>query len=358
MLHFVITTLVLLPLVFSTEVFAKNKVIKVGILGSFFEQKFSKHIYPDFTKKTGISIKSVKLPNSISAQESFLFKRNKLDVVMMNPMNVRIAHSEHLLLPFSPDSVPNLKYVIPDLIFYNDKKKKKVLSIGFITWYLTLITRISVYENAPESWRILWQPNHKVGFRYDLKYSYLLDITAKTFFADEPNILKNKKGILKVMKKAAQINDNVKYWFDHGKEFLSLLYQGSVDIGSNYHDIVIQRIRDNKKEIIRTTFPKEGGVMEYGSFVISSKSNNPLESAEFINYMLSKPVQVKISKILGTAVALDYKHIEDNFSYKEFRERTSIIPPIIPDPNLFNKFGDFIEIHWDEMMEAKKVDQS
>ena len=340
--------------VFSAGVFANNKVIKVGILGSFFEKKFKEHIYPDFTKKTGISVKSVKLPSSISAQESFLFKRDKLDVVMMNPMNVRIANHENLLLAFNSDSIPNLKYVIPELVFYQDKEKEKTLSIGFITWYLTLITRVDAYQEAPESWSILWQPNHKVGFRYDLKQSYLLDITAKTFFADETDILKSKEGILRVMKKAVQIQNNVKHWFDHGKDFLSLLSQGSVNIGSNYHDIIIQRIKDDKKAMIRTTFPKEGGVMEYGSFVISAKSDNPVESAEFINYMLSKPVQVKISKILGTAVALNYEHIEDSFSYKEFRERTSIIPPIIPDPNLFSKFGDFIESNWDDMLESNK----
>ncbi len=45
----------------STPVLAEN-TLKVGVYGGYFKDSFDKHIFPDFTKDTGIKIESVAEP--------------------------------------------------------------------------------------------------------------------------------------------------------------------------------------------------------------------------------------------------------------------------------------------------------
>ena len=45
-------------------VFASDRSIKIGTYGGYFEDSFKKHVYPEFTKATGIAVESVTQPNS------------------------------------------------------------------------------------------------------------------------------------------------------------------------------------------------------------------------------------------------------------------------------------------------------
>ncbi len=45
----------------SSPVFAEN-TLKVGVYGGYFKDSFDKHIFPDFTKDTGIKVESVAEP--------------------------------------------------------------------------------------------------------------------------------------------------------------------------------------------------------------------------------------------------------------------------------------------------------
>ena len=41
---------------------AAEKTLKVGVYGGYFKDSFDKHIFPDFTKETGIKVESVAEP--------------------------------------------------------------------------------------------------------------------------------------------------------------------------------------------------------------------------------------------------------------------------------------------------------
>ena len=41
---------------------AQDKSLKVGVYGGYFKDSFDKHIFPDFTKATGIAVESVAEP--------------------------------------------------------------------------------------------------------------------------------------------------------------------------------------------------------------------------------------------------------------------------------------------------------
>ena len=329
------------------------QTLYVGVVGSWFEGKLKKGVFTEFTKETGIQIKSNPLSSGATVNESLKLARKPYDVTMFMPANAVIAKNMGILHPLTVKDVPNIKYVLPELLV---KDGSKVYSIGTLAWYISLITHTDVYKEAPKSWSILWDKNHKVGLRYALKNNYLIDITAKTFFANQPNILKNKEGILQVLKKAAEIDKTIDFWFDDGKDFLVALEEKEISLGSNYHDLIVSRAKKGKP--FRTTFPKEGAVIEYGSFAILKGSQNLDAAKKFINFMLSKEVQVKVSKALGTATALKPKIVRGSFTEEEFADRTSLIQPLVPDPELMVKFGDFINGKWDEIMNNSREEKT
>ncbi len=41
---------------------AQDKSLKVGVYGGYFKKSFDEHIFPDFTKATGIAVESVAEP--------------------------------------------------------------------------------------------------------------------------------------------------------------------------------------------------------------------------------------------------------------------------------------------------------
>ena len=41
---------------------AQDRSIKVGVYGGYFKDSFDKHIFPEFTKATGIAVESVAEP--------------------------------------------------------------------------------------------------------------------------------------------------------------------------------------------------------------------------------------------------------------------------------------------------------
>ncbi len=45
----------------ASPVYAEN-TLKVGVYGGYFKDSFDKHIFPDFTKDTGIKVESVAEP--------------------------------------------------------------------------------------------------------------------------------------------------------------------------------------------------------------------------------------------------------------------------------------------------------
>ena len=338
-------------LLLAVSLFAQT--LNVGVVGSWFEGKLKKGVFAEFTKQTGIKINSAPISSSATVDESLKLARKPFDVTMFMPANAVKAKNRGLLLPLSVKDIPNLKDVLPELVL---KDGSKVYTVGTLAWYISLITHTETHKNEPKSWAELWNKDHKLGLRYALKNTYLIDITAKTFFAKQPNILKNKEGILKVLKKAAELDRSIKYWFDDGKDFLVALEEKEINVGSNYHDLIVGRAKKGKP--FRTTFPKEGAVIEYGSFAVLKGTQNPDIAKQFINYMLSKKVQISVSKALGTATALKPELVRDGFTKEEFADRTSLIQPLVPDPELMVKFGDFINEKWDEIMSESREEKT
>ena len=60
----------------------------------------------------------------------------------------------------------------------------RIAGIGAVSWYITLVTNTDVYPEPPTSWAALWDPANKdkLGLLALVSNSFLLEVTAKTFF--------------------------------------------------------------------------------------------------------------------------------------------------------------------------------
>jgi len=257
------------------------------------------------------------------------------------------GQSTKLWAPFDMSKLENAKYVRPQLV--NKYSDGKVCGLGAVSWYITLVTNTDVYPKPFDSWQALWAPEQKdrVGLLALASNSFLLEITASTYFGGT-KILDTEDGILKVLNKLAELKPNVKLWYRDEAQFQNALQTGEIPMGQYYHDV--SGLAASEGFPVRSTFPKEGGVLDSGSWMISRASKKAEEAHVFMNYMCQPEVQAKLSRKVGTAPTVDRKYLDLND--KEFAAVSSAISPIIPRYDMYLKRGDWLEQKWTEMVTA------
>ncbi len=175
--------------------------------------------------------------------------------------------------------------------------------------------------------------------------SFLLEITAKTFFGGD-KVLDSEEGILKVMNKLAEVKPNVKLWYRDEGQFQQALQAGEIPMGQYYHDVTGIAAADGHP--VRSTFPKEGGVLDSGSWSVTKASKKLDEAHIFINYMCRPDIQAKLSRKVGTAPTVKRNFLD--LTDEEFGAVASDIEPIIPRYDMHDARSDWLSQKWTEMV--------
>jgi putative spermidine/putrescine transport system substrate-binding protein len=324
--------------------------LKVGVYGGYFKDSFDKHIFPDFTKETGIKIESVAEPTGeawlVQLEQAARAGQAPADVSMMSQTVMLRGQRTQLWTPLDLNKIPNHKHLLSQSI--NRYPDDRVSGIGAVGWYITLVSNTNVFKTAPTSWADMWKPDKKnsLGLLALASNSFLLEITAKTFFGGY-DILNSKDGILKVLNKLAELKPNVKLWYRDEGQFQQALQSGEIPMGQYYHDVAGLAAADGHP--VRSTFAKEGGVYDSGSWAVSKASKKLGEAYIFIDYMCRPEIQAKLSRKVGTAptVRRDVTGLTD----KEFSSVSSDIPPILPRYDLYtSELSDWVNQKWTEMV--------
>jgi len=324
--------------------------LKVGTYGGYFKDSFDKHIYPDFTKETGIKIESIAEPTGeawlVQLDQAARAGKAPADVSMMAMGPMLRGQKRNLWTPLDLAKLPNHKNLLAPFVHrYPDGR---VDGIGAVSWYITLVSNTNVFPQAPKSWAEMWAPDKKdrLGLLALATNSFLLEITAATFFGGT-KILDTKEGIIKVLDKLAEIKPNVKLWYRDEGQFQQALQSGEIPMGQYYHDVAGLAAADGHP--VRTTFPKEGGVMDSGVWAVTKASKKLEEAYTFMNYMSRPDIQAKMSRKVGTAPTV--KRELTDLTDAEFSSVSSAIPPIIPRYDIyFELYGDWINTKWTEMV--------
>ena len=329
---------------------AQGQSLKVGVYGGYFKDSFDKHVFPAFTEATGIAVESIAEPTGeawlVQLEQAARANVAPADVSMMSQVSTLKGIAAELWAPIDLAKIPNSTHLKPE--FINKYPDGRVAGIGAVTWFITLVSNTNAYPQAPDSWAFLWDPSNKdkLGLLALVSNSFLLEITQKTFFADQPTILDTEEGILKVMDKIAELKPNVRLWYRDEAQFEQALKSGEIPMGQYYHDVTGLAAADGFP--VRSTFPKEGGVNDAGSWVISRASPAIEPAHTFIDYMTRPETQALLSRKVGTSPTVKREVLD--LTAEEFGTVSSEIPPIIPRYDLYQTKTDWLNQKWTELI--------
>ncbi|MEM8794559.1 MAG: extracellular solute-binding protein [Pseudomonadota bacterium] len=327
-----------------------SQTLKVGVYGGYFQESFDKHIFPQFTSDTGIKVQSVSEPTGsawlVQLRTAARAGQAPADVNMMTQTSRTKGAKEKLWLPLNNDKLPNASN-LPDHFVSKYEDDGAIYGLGAVAWYITLVSNTEVYKEAPTSWAEMWDPKHKdtLGLLANVDNSFLLEVTASTFFGGT-GILDTEEGILKVMDKLAEVKPNVRLWYRDEGQFQQALEAGEIPMGQYYHDVTGLAAADGQP--VRSTFPKEGGILDSGSWCIVKSSKLQELGEVFMNYMCQPAIQAKMSRNVGTAPTVG-RELTD-LTDEEFAAVSSDITPIIPRYDLYDTKGDWLNQKWAELI--------
>ena len=328
---------------------AQDKSLKVGVYGGYFKDSFDKNIFPDFTKATGIAVESVAEPTGeawlIQLEQAARAGQAPADVSMMSQLAMLKGQTTDLWTPLDLAKIPNASNLQD--VFVNKYSDGRVAGIGAVSWYITLVTNTNSYPEAPTSWEALWDPANadKLGLLALVTNSFLLEVTAKTFFGGT-NALDTEEGQLKAFEKLAEVKLNVRLWYRDEAQFEQALKSGEITMGQYYHDVTGLAAADGHP--VRSTFPKEGGILDSGCWALSRASAKTEEAHAFIDYMSQPAIQAILSRKVGTSPTVKRELLD--LTDAEFASVSSDIAPIVPRYDLYQSKSDFLNQRWTEMI--------
>lgn len=328
---------------------AQDKSIKIGVYGGYFKKSFDEHIFPEFTKATGIAVESVAEPTGeawlVQLEQAAKAGQAPADLSMISQTSLLKGQSTELWAPLDLAKIKNSANLIDH--FINKYPDGRVAGVGAVAWYITLVTNTDVFPTAPDSWAALWDPANadKLGLLALASNSFLLEVTAKTFMGGT-NALDTEEGIEKAFAKLAEVKPNVRLWYRDEAQFEQALKSGEIPMGQYYHDVTGLAAAEGHP--VRSTFPKEGGIQDSGSWALSRASKKSDEAHAFIDYMSQPSVQSLMSRKVGTSPTVKRELLD--LKPEEFAAVSSDIAPIIPRYDLYTTKADWINQKWTELI--------
>jgi putative spermidine/putrescine transport system substrate-binding protein len=328
---------------------AQDKSLKVGVYGGYFKDSFDKHIFPEFTKATGIAVEGVAEPTGeawlVQLEQAAKAGQAPADVSMMSQVAMLKGKAVDLWAPLDLGKMPNTGNVVER--FINKYPDGRVAGVGAVSWYITLVSNTKVYPKAPESWAFLWDPSNKdkLGLLALVSNSFLLEVTAKTFMGGT-KALDTEEGILKAFAKLAEVKPNVRLWYRDEAQFEQALKSGEIPMGQYYHDVTGLAAADGHP--VRSTFPKEGGILDSGCWAVTTASKKAEEAHIFINFMSQPSIQALMSRKVGTSPTVKRELLD--LTEAEFAAVSTTIDPIIPRYDLYQTKSDWLNQKWTELI--------
>ena len=131
---------------------AQDRSIKVGVYGGYFKDSFDKHIFPDFTKATGIAVESVAEPTGeawlVQLEQAAKAGQAPADLSMMSQTSTLKGEAAELWTPLDPKKIKYYDSLLER--FVSKYPDGRVAGIGAVAWYITLVTNTKVYPGAAD----------------------------------------------------------------------------------------------------------------------------------------------------------------------------------------------------------------
>ncbi|MGQ3031358.1 MAG: extracellular solute-binding protein, partial [Ferrovibrionaceae bacterium] len=137
---------------------AQAKSLKIGVYGGYFKDSFDKHIFPEFTKASGIAVESIAEPTGaawlVQLEQAARARQAPADVSMIAQTSMLKGMTVDLWAPLDLKKIPHAEAVLPHLV--NKYPDGRIAGVGAVSWYITLVSNTKVFPAAPTSWAEMW----------------------------------------------------------------------------------------------------------------------------------------------------------------------------------------------------------
>ncbi|MFD0859246.1 ABC transporter substrate-binding protein [Roseovarius aquimarinus] len=326
---------------------AQARSLKVGAYGGYFENSFKEHVYPEFTKATGIEVESVTQSDStgwmLTMQQAKAAGIVPADVSLFTPFSlIKGSRIGDLYAPFDPERIPNLSNLDEKFLHRDEAGLTGVAAMSF--FYSMVINTDEV--ERPESWAEFWDTGRfeaSLGLPKGYNW-FFLDIIAATFF-DGAASFETREGIEALIAKAAEIRPNVGLWYGSESQMEQALKNYDVVAGEYFHDVTGLMAADGHP--VASIFPKEGNPISHNSWTLSPLSEKSDEAHEFVNFSCDPATQAIMSRKIGTAPVVDPSLTD--LSQEEL-DAVSGTPTITPAYEAYIDNESFIQEAWNKMV--------
>lgn len=321
--------------------------LSVSSYGGSFEETLALDIYPQFTQDTGIKVQSISQSGGNSWFDSLRLSQEsgvaQVDVTMCGWQGAE-GWSD-VFAPIDTANIPNLT-TVPDYLIHKNRNGETT-AIPVMAWLSTFVTNTDAFPDPPTSWADACDSKFAdtMGWNGTIDSSYLIDIVAHTFFNGRAQ-METDEGLNACMAKAAELTSNVTLWYRDEDQFQTKLKSGALTAGQYYHDVTQVIARDGFP--MRSTFPKEGGVIDFGSWAIVKDTVLMSQAEVFIDYCLRPDVQASITRALWTAPVIPKKLTD--LTDEEFDKASSETPPIVPYYEIYESKGEWIKERWEKYL--------
>jgi putative spermidine/putrescine transport system substrate-binding protein len=327
---------------------ANARSLKVSTFGGYFERMFAEHVYPAFTKASGISVQSIEQPEGAQflLQLAAANKAGKppMDVGCILNVDVLRGRALNLWRTFDRSKIPNIERLFPNLATVAGPSLDNVAAMS---WFMTLVVNPDEIKPAPDTWSVLWSKHQNAWGIEPGSESVIFEIAANLYFGGN-EILTSKPGIDKVIAKIAELKPNVKLWWQDEGTMQTALINDEIIGGLYFNDTAQTMIRSGTP--VRSIFPKEGAVQSTNYWCQPSASSKVDEAQEFINFCSTPEAQQLIARFVGSAPVLDRR--QTNLTDQEFLTVSSNIKPIYAATQARFQFTDYMEQQFTRMLTA------
>ena len=276
---------------------AAEKSIKVGAYGGYFKDSFDKHIFPDFTKETGIKVESVAEPTGeawlVQLEQAAKAGVAPADVNMIAQTPMLRGQKTQLWKPLDLNKIPNSKNLMP--VFIHKYPDGKVDGIGAVSWYITLVSNTKAFPAAPTSWGDMWARGQEGQARPAGPCHQLLPAGNHRHDLLRRHQDPGYQGRHPESARQARRDQTEREALVPGR---GPVRAGS-EVGRDPDGPVLSRRRHPGRQgrhPVRSTFPKEGGVLDSGIWALTKACKKVEEAHIFINYMCRPDIQAKLSR--------------------------------------------------------------
>ena len=336
-----------LPMPFIRRTQAAERSIRISTFGGYFERMFAQHVFPAFTKATGIQVQSIEQPEGAQ----FLFQlaaSNKagsppMDICCLGAIDVLRGRAQGIWRGLDKTAIVNFtqlmaKFQEPQPAFDN---------VAAMSWYMTFVINPEELKPAPDSWTALWDKHPNAWGIMNGSTSQIFELTAATYFGGI-DVLLTEEGIDRVIAKISELKGNVKLWWQDEGTMQTALVNDEVLGGIYMHDTAMIMVKNGTP--VQSIFPKEGAVESTNFWCQPAASAKVAEAQEFLNFSCTPEAQQLIARFVGSAPVIDRARL--NLTDQEFAAVSSNTPSIPAATEARYRHLDYMERQFTKMVTA------